>query len=88
MSRDLLPDNLCSSGEQVKSVRRPRCFIASRRIEYANARSLGRMVSLCKLLSTMAMTASSSDMARTMQGTLSIPASSAALLRRCPLTSS
>ena len=63
-------------------------FMASSRILYAKAFSLGRMVVLWKLDSTMNTVASSRSISTISQRRLSIPASSQARSLRCPDRSS
>lgn len=83
---DFTPCNLFPSGEQVKSVRCPCLFMASRRILYENAFSLGRIVERCKFDSTIKIIASSRVISRTSAFTVSSPASSQAFFLRWPDT--
>ena len=67
-----------TTGVEVRSVRWPCLFMASRRILYENAFSLGRMVDRCRLDSTIKIMASSRLISRTSAFTVSSPASSQA----------
>ena len=73
---------------EVRSVRFPWLFSASIFILYAKAFSDGRMCSRCRLLSTMVMTASSSERGRIITGMVSIPSVLQAASRRWPEISS
>ena len=78
--------NFSTNGVEVKSVLLPCLPIASIFILYANAFSLGKISSLCRLLSTIRIVASSSVNSLTIHGISPISANSTALFLLCPDT--
>ena len=83
---EYLLSNFSPTWAEVKSVLLPWCVRASNFILYANAFSLGNISSLCKLLSTIIITASSSVKSLTIQGSVSLFANWLAYFLLCPDT--